>query len=258
MTPPIVALTNQKGGVGKTTVTLNLAAAAADRGIRVLAVDLDPQGNLTTGLDLPADPEYTTYDVLYNPVEGGAVHAITQTSWPKVDALPADRNLARIERDSQTGIETRLRRGLAGATDFYDLVLCDCPPSLGVLSVNALVAADAALLVTEAGAASIAGLAEVLTTIDTVNETYAGAHCRPIGIVVNRWEDTLEQRGRRDELVGYWSDAVWEPVVPKSTVLAAAYGARVPVSRMPGARAAALTAVFGALLERLLAAVSAA
>ena len=160
----IVTVVNQKGGVGKTTVTLGLADAAARSGRRVLVVDLDPQANLSDYFDVAPEATPTIADVLAGRAK--AKHAIHD------GILPANLSLAESELmlAGKMGRELTLRRALKGVRDDYDLILMDCPPTLGLLTVNALVAADQALLTTEAQYFALQGVEQALEVIELARD----------------------------------------------------------------------------------------
>ncbi len=165
----ILAISNQKGGVGKTTTAINLSAALATRGARVLLVDLDPQANATSGLGVPRDGlEAGIYDVLLEACP--AAEAIRPDVVPGLDLLPATRDLvgAEVELVQELARERRLLRSLDPVRDGYDWVLLDCPPSLGLLTVNALVAADGVIIPLQAEYYAMEALGELLRTIDAV------------------------------------------------------------------------------------------
>ncbi|MBR5430069.1 MAG: ParA family protein, partial [Firmicutes bacterium] len=135
----VIAIVNQKGGVAKTTTAVNLAAALSDKGLRVLLVDMDPQGNATSGLGLERrEIEHCVYDVLINDAPVSAV--IRASGFPNLDVLPATIQLAGAEVELVTAVsrENKLRRSLRPLSPFYDFILIDCPPSLGLLTINAL------------------------------------------------------------------------------------------------------------------------
>jgi len=165
----VFAIANQKGGVGKTTTTVNLGACLALRGCKTLIVDLDPQGNATSSLGYaPTELENDIYPVLVGtlPVQD----ALLQTEVPQLDLLPASGDLvgAEIELSALPGRESYLRTALGPILDYYQLVLIDSPPSLGILTLNSLAAADAVLVPLQCEYLALEGLAAMLRTVDLV------------------------------------------------------------------------------------------
>lgn len=165
-----IAIANQKGGVGKTTSTINIAAALAERGRRMLVVDLDPQGALT--LSFGQDPTrlaLTVYDVL---VSSRAIADVTIKAKPGIDLVPATIDLsgAEVELSSAIGREHILRGKLAAVQNHYDVILIDCPPNLGLLTINALTAADHLLIPVQCQFLSFRGMQLLLTMVTTVQE----------------------------------------------------------------------------------------
>jgi chromosome partitioning protein len=164
----IYAIANQKGGVGKTTTAVNLAACVAEAGYRTLLIDIDPQANASVGLGLPKDAEPSIYEVLAG--TAGLEDAVLATNVAQLSIVPSSGALAgaNIELPRLPGSETRLRDAIAGALDDYAFVLLDCPPSLGPLTVNALVAADRVIVPVQTEYFALEGLAGLLDTLDLI------------------------------------------------------------------------------------------
>ena len=233
-----VAVANQKGGVGKTTTTVNMAAALAQGGLRVLVVDLDPQGNASTALSIDhhrGTP--STYDAI---VDGTPLTEIVQKS-PEVDNLfvvPATIDLAgaEIELVSMVARESRLRKALhahpqilADTEDRFDYVLIDCPPSLGLLTLNALVAGDEMLIPIQAEYYALEGLGQLLETVEMVK-----AHLNPgldVSTIVLTMYDarTRLSAGVAEEVRGHFGDQVLRTAIPRSVRISEApsYGQTV-------------------------------
>ena len=168
----ILAISNQKGGVGKTTTTINLAAALSKRGKSTLVIDLDPQGNASSGLGYPRSTvTMGTYDVLLGFRDLDSVRM--PTGLDGLEVVPANRELvgAEIELIAEEGREKKLRRVLQPIRDRYEFILIDCPPSLGLLTVNALVAADGVLVPLQAEYYAMEGLGELIRSITAVRRT---------------------------------------------------------------------------------------
>ena len=166
----VIAVASQKGGVGKTTSTINIAAARAEIGERVLVIDMDPQGALTTGMGInPAQLTQTIYDTLVSPME---LSEIVLSPKPKIDLAPATIDLAgaEVELLNEIGREHILRGKLAVVRDQYDWVFIDCPPSLGLLTINALTAADGVVIPVQCQYLSFRGMQLLLKTIDKVKQ----------------------------------------------------------------------------------------
>jgi cellulose biosynthesis protein BcsQ len=255
-----VAVVNQKGGVGKTTVVMGLASAARQRGHRVLVVDLDPQGASTWMSGVEADRvQRTVADALGSNRAGSVADVIVPSTWGHlVDVAPSGSALQRHE-SARTGLETiltgksavRLRRALEGVTRGYGVVLVDCPPSLGDLTTNALVAADRAVLVVEPTALSLRGIAPVADLIESVWDQH-NDRLDLAGVVVNRMPtrgaDAHHRYEDLERTVG--ASAVWEPPIPTRIVVAEAASARRPIHEM-GARGRDVADAFDALYGRL-------
>src|SRR3954452_22548996 len=226
---------NQKGGVGKTTVTLGVAAALAARGARVLLVDLDPQASATKVLGVETQEQCTMADVLLEPDRYPLSDAITQGAWG-FDVAPAEMALASRESRRSTADEFVLRRQLDRVSG-YDVVLVDCPPSLGVLTLNALTAASHLVLVTEPSFLALQGLDELLKTRDLVRAHYNDGLALA-GVIANRVERTVEHRIGLAEIASYFGpDLVWSPHLPKRTVVQDAARRGRPLCDLGGAGA---------------------
>ncbi len=161
----VYAIANQKGGVGKTTTAVNVAACIAEAGFATLLIDIDPQANATLGLGLPKDSEPNVYDVLAGRVPIAAAECDTAIERLKIVPAHPDLAGANVELPREAGSETRLRDALAGVRERYDYVLLDCPPSLGPLTVNALVAADRVIVPVQTEYFALEGLAGLLDTL---------------------------------------------------------------------------------------------
>ena len=246
--PRIVAICNQKGCVGKTALTTALADALAASG-DVLVVDADPQANATSILGVEVTAGQLTLADLLSPVRpadlaGAVTAAIVPAAdvWPRVDVLPAERGLAGREADATLGREARLRQVLLALPVGYRFVLIDCPPSLGMLTVNALVAADQALVVTEPRTSSVGAVAEMVQTIASVRSHY-NPRLVLAGIVVNRWSDSrLDRRAHWEVLATEYADWLISPGIPEREVVAVAATNGRPVPR-EGAGADVMAAV---------------
>lgn len=249
-----VAVVNQKGGVGKTTVTLGLASAADAAGRRVLVVDLDPQASSTWVLGVDPDHSASTVADLLDERRGGepsadaVAAAIVGSSWSeRVDVMPAAAELQAHER----GAPDRLRRALAHVADRYDAILVDCPPSLGNLTVSGLCAARNALVVVEPSALGLRGIGGVADAIDDVWDA-ANPDLELAGVVLNRVPAISNEAERRiDELARIVGRrAIWQPAVPQRVVVNQAIGDRRPIHAY-GSRAADPIDAFDRLWVRL-------
>jgi chromosome partitioning protein len=245
----IYAFANQKGGVGKTTIALGVAAALARRGTRVLLIDLDPQASATKVLGVDVAERVTMADALLEPERFPLGETIVRTAWG-FDVAPAETALASRESRRSTADEFVLRTQLGGVKG-YDAVLVDCPPSLGVLTLNALAAASHLVLVTEPSFLALQGLDELLETRDLVHAHY-NARLALAGVIVKRVERTVEHRMGLAELVSYFGpDLIWSPHPPKRTALQEGARRGVPLAELHGRVARELRSGFDELAGRI-------
>ncbi len=250
----ITALVNQKGGVGKTTVTLGLAAAYAARGRRVLVVDLDPQANATTGLGV-YEVNHAIDTALLSDASGSVNAVIQKAGWSHpefpipVDIAPSSPQLAKCEPQLATdmiGAQDRLAVALEGVAERYDDVLIDCAPSLGLLTVNALFAADRVLIVAEPAAWSSDGVDQILLNVKRIAERRAG---RPevAGIVINRLGRTRDAQHWFGVLNEAHPGLVLDPPVKLRAAVTEAAAMSEPVLALSRDGAAQAAAEFTAL-----------
>ncbi len=245
---PVVAILSQKGGVGKTTVCLGLAEAARRRGLRTLVIDLDPQANATDAL-LAGTPRLTINDVLADGRPGVAAQAVEPGSWGEgLDVLASEQALEHRNRDGTATSATRLRTALGRLREDYQVVLIDCPPSIGELTVNALTAADRAVTVTEPSFFALRGAEQALQAITIVRDA-TNLSLRAGGIIVNRCRLNVNEHNRRiEELRQAYPELVLSPVLPERSVLTSAHGAGVPVQSLKTKAATELSTRFDELL----------
>ena len=228
----VVAIANQKGGVAKTTTAINLAASLAMAGQRILVVDLDPQANLTSGLGKKGQPPDvgTVYEALTG-IHNDPLAFVIQTSFDHLSLLPADRDLtgAEIELVSFEDREQRLKKLLDGLRSRFDYVFIDTPPSLGLLTLNALVAADTVLIPLNCEYFALEGIAELLATIDRVRGSL-NPDLDIEGVLLTMYDDrtNLGQQVSRN-IRDYFSDKVYRTVIPRNIRLGEAPSHGVPV-----------------------------
>ena len=208
----VIAITNQKGGVGKTTTSVNLSACLADAGKKVLLVDLDPQGNASSGLGVEKDDlELCVHDVL---IDGEPIADIVQpTMLKKLFVAPATIQLAgaEVELVSVVSRETMLKKALAPVRDEYDFIIIDCPPSLGLLTLNAFTAADSVLIPIQSEFYALEGVSQLVKTITIVQQT-SNKDLEIEGVLLTMF----------DEVKKFFGSKVYKTIIPRNVRLSEA------------------------------------
>lgn len=254
----VVAVVNQKGGSSKTTTVLGLASAASARGIETLVIDLDPQCNASEalGIEYPLDGK-TAADLLAQELRGSAADAIHASTWDHVSVIPSDLDLADLDAVSGLGVEQRLRAALDSddLRQRYPLVLIDCPPSVGKLVSNALIAADTALIATEPSFMASRGVSKILDAIETITRYY-NPGLTVSGVLLGRVPaQGREATHRASEIREALGEMVLPMVVPQRAAVAEATGDHLPVHSVRPA-VHEVTVAFDAALDKVLSAVT--
>ncbi len=226
----VIAVANQKGGVGKTTTTVNLSTILAKKGKKVLLVDTDPQGNATSGLGVEKDGEFSTYDLLIADVQ--AEDIIEKTAIKNLSICPSNMNLAgaEVQLVSMMSREQRMKEKLDVIKKNYDFILIDCPPSLGLITLNAFTAADSVLIPVQCEYYALEGLGQLLNTIELVrkhlnkNLYIEGALLTMYDIRTNLANQVVKEVKR------FFQNKVYKTVIPRNVRVSEAPSYGVPIT----------------------------
>ncbi|MDD2628161.1 MAG: AAA family ATPase [Clostridia bacterium] len=228
--PKIIAIANQKGGVGKTTTSINLSACVAERGKKVLLIDMDPQGNATSGLSVTTNGEKSIYNVLIDEVK--IEEAIKPTMVKNLHICPSHIDLAgaEIELVSLVSREGRLKRALGDMDNKYDYIFIDCPPSLGLITLNAFTAANSVIVPIQCEYYALEGLGQLVNTIKLVKK-----HLNPDleieGVVLTMYDSRTKLSSQvAGEVYKYFSERVFNTVIPRNIRLSEAPSHGLPIS----------------------------
>ncbi len=226
----VVSVANQKGGVGKTTTAVNLSTILAKKGKKVLLIDADPQGNATSGLGIDKDVNFSVYDVLVNDVE--IENTLAKTVVKNLDVCPSNINLAgaEVELVSMISREQRLKEKLDSQKDKYDYIIIDCPPSLGLITLNAFTASDSVLIPVQCEYYALEGLGQLINTINLVKKhlnkdlIVEGALLTMFDIRTNLSNQVVKEVNK------YFENKVYKTVIPRNVKLSEAPSYGMPIS----------------------------
>ena len=234
----IISVANQKGGVGKTTTAINLSTVLAKKGRKVLLIDADPQGNATSGVGAEKDVEFSTYDVLVGDVE--IIDIVETTAIKRLFVCPSNINLAgaEVELVSMISREQRLKEKLDNIKDEFDYILIDCPPSLGLITLNAFTASDSVLIPVQCEYYALEGLGQLLNTVNLVKK-HLNKGIEILDQLYFEKADNLSNQVVK-EVKRYFDNKVYKTVIPRNVRLSEAPSYGLPITeydaRSKGAR----------------------
>ena len=226
----IISIANQKGGVGKTTTSVNLSSCLALAGKKVLLIDADPQGNATSGVGASKSVEKSTYDIIINQEE--VQNAVQKCSVENLDVCASNINLAgaEVQLVSQLSREHKLKEALDKVKDDYDFIIIDCPPSLGLVTLNALTASDTVLVPIQCEYYALEGLGQLMSTIDLVQK-HLNKDLDVEGVVLTMFDARTNLSVQViEEVKKYFKDKVYQSVIPRNVKLSEAPSYGLPIS----------------------------